>query len=181
MAVRRCNIRNSPGGPLIRYRAIPLSVRKSDIWIVLMRSQVPGPRHGRWEPVARCGFIVCCPGRKEAEELCLYLGQRLYPPPPEIATAREGEHNHMDAYVRWLLGHHLRIDQYWKSGFGECWFSEFIRGWYPTEDEIWSLVTKGRIAPGDALVYARESACQQAKDSGAANGDLLVKPGSRRG
>lgn len=122
-------------GPFIIERASPLRVRRDACWRVLMRDQRPGATHGRWQPISTNGFVVVCPSRLEACECVWIVGGRYFPRPDHLVV--DGSEDAETAYLRWLLDHHFRLEPYTKgSDPMEVWFSDFLRGWYPSAEDI---------------------------------------------
>jgi len=120
-------------GPFLRSKVKPLSVKKSECFLVLMRNLTAGEQQGKWQPISTNGFRVVCPSRLEACECVWMVGGALYPRPRHLASATEDADF---AYLRWLLDHHFRIVPHTAGGAMEVWFSDFIRGWYPAAEDI---------------------------------------------
>lgn len=139
------NIRTSPGGPLLRSRTRPLNVTTRDMYRVLTRNLNPGPMHGQWHAISTSGFVVCCPGKKEAKELVWLVGGRTYPRPASLIHDDDADDFR---YLGWLLRHHFRIDPLASTDVGpfdeqgvcrkraQVMLHAFLRGWYPGAQDL---------------------------------------------
>lgn len=114
---------------LLKVKESGLKIERRGNFLVYTRRQTPDTAFGKWEPISNWGYVVVCPSWKEAFDLVMLVGGRLYPAPSFAIND--------SAYLKWLLKEHFNVQpNYTVTGKREMMFAEFIRGWVPESEQL---------------------------------------------